>query len=119
MSMTPRRVVLRTAELMPERSFHGRPAAPGLSAGSVFVLEASTGRRESSGDPTLEAGALQNAVAAALAELAALSDEISGDGADMLAFQIAMLEDDELMTRARVAIAGGASAQDAWRAVLG
>jgi phosphoenolpyruvate-protein phosphotransferase (PTS system enzyme I) len=118
MSMTQRRVVLRTAELMPERSFHGRPAAPGLSAGSVFVLEASTGQRESSGDPTLEAGALQNAVAAALAELAALSDEISGDGADMLAFQIAMLEDDELMTRARVAIAGSASAQDAWRAVL-
>jgi phosphotransferase system enzyme I (PtsI) len=118
MSMTPKRSVLRTGVPMPERRFSGRPAAPGLSAGSVFVLTASTDRRQSSGDPTIEETALRTAVAAALTELAALSDEISGDGADMLAFQIAMLEDDELMTRARVAIAGGAPAQEAWRGVL-
>jgi len=103
---------------MPERRFSGRPAAPGLSAGPVFIAAASKGRRKASDDPTLEEAALQAAIAASLTELAALSDRISGDGADMLAFQIAMLEDDELMTRARVVIADGAPAQEAWRTVV-
>jgi phosphotransferase system enzyme I (PtsI) len=118
MSMSPKRAAQRTGVLMPERRFSGRPAAPGLFAGAVFVLAASVGRRESSDDPTLEETALRTAIVASLTELTALSDKISGDGADMLAFQIAMLEDDELMTRAQVAMSDGAPAQEAWRAAL-
>ncbi len=103
---------------MPELRFNGRPAAPGLFAGSVFILASHTGRREPSGDPAQEVTALQAAIAVALAELTILARDISGDGADMLAFQITMLEDVELVTRARVGISSGEPADAAWRAVL-
>src|SRR5258708_25180220 len=107
----------RGGVVVPEVRFNGRAAAPGLFAGSVFILASHVGRREPSGDPAQEVTALQAAITAALAELTILAQDISGDGADMLAFQIAMLEDVELVTRAPVGISNGGPADAAWPAV--
>src|SRR5450432_1381581 len=82
-STTPSSAIRRMGEPVPELQFSGHPAAPGLFAGSVFVLTAPTGRREASGDPASEETALLAAVTTALAELAALVEKTSGDAADM------------------------------------
>ncbi len=46
-------------------------------------------------------------------------EKTSGDAADILAFQLAMLEDDALRAPALEAIAGGTPAHEAWSAALG
>src|SRR5205085_2159993 len=70
--------------------------------------------RRPGGDPTAETAALQDAIASALRELARLAGRTEGDGADMLAFQIAMLEDNALAAPALAAIADGVTADRAW-----
>jgi phosphotransferase system enzyme I (PtsI) len=65
-----------------------------------------------------EAKALRGAIAAALGELALLADRAAGDGADILAFQVAMLEDEALAESAFAAINAGATADIAWRKTL-
>ena len=47
-----------------------------------------------------------------------LAADADSDGADILAFQIAMLEDDSLFEDALAAIGDGATADSAWRAAL-
>ena len=65
-------------------------------------------RRASPGRPTEEAQRLWEAIAGALAQLAELQALAEGDGADILAFQAAMLEDPELSDPAFAALSEGA-----------
>jgi phosphotransferase system enzyme I (PtsI) len=66
-----------------------------------------------------ELAALQVAIVASAAEVAALAaGQGGGDAADILEFQVAMLEDDELRAPALAAIAAGTAADEAWRAAL-
>jgi phosphotransferase system enzyme I (PtsI) len=76
---------------------HGRVAAPGLASGPVAAI-----------DPP----------AAASAELAALAETLPEDGAEILAFQVAMLEDSALIDPVLARIASGERVADAWRASL-
>ena len=75
-------------------------------------------RKRSGGDPVAEAEALRRAIAAALSELSDLAANAKGDGAEILAFQIAMLEDETLAEPAFAMIAAGASADQGWRKAL-
>jgi phosphotransferase system enzyme I (PtsI) len=96
---------------MTETRLHGRAASPGHTSGRVFVLATSEApRRAASSDPAIEAAALRDAVAAALAETHELEARSDGETADMIAFQAAMLEDEELF---RPAVAAWAEAMDA------
>ncbi len=61
-----------------------------------------------------ETAALTASIETAMAEIAALMEKSSGDAVDILAFQLAMLEDDALRAPAREAIAGGTPAHEAW-----
>src|SRR4051812_42065658 len=89
---------------------HGRPAAPGLAQGPIVRL-ISTGReRRTAGAPPAERAALDLAIRAATQELAALAASVGEDAADILEFQIAMLEDEALSDPARVAIGAGIAA---------
>src|SRR5688500_7208900 len=75
----------------------GRPASDGIFAGPVFFLEGIATERRPAGAATAETKTFDEAIAAAIAGLAALVETAQGEGADMLSFQIAMLEDDALL----------------------
>lgn len=103
---------------MVERRLVGRGAAPGFAEGITAVLDASPHTERMAGTPAEEALALHRAIAAAAAETDALAARTQGDAADMLAFQAAMLGDEELWAPALDAITGGTSADAAWRRAL-
>ncbi|CAM5770692.1 phosphoenolpyruvate-protein phosphotransferase [Labrys miyagiensis] len=103
---------------MIERRLTGRSASPGLAAGPVFVI----GRPVPQRAPVLldEDGeaALRQAIDAALTDLVALVEKVDGEGADIIGFQIAMLEDEALSEGAFDAIAAGVPPTHAWRSAL-
>lgn len=103
---------------MVELRLTGRLASAGFAAGPLAVLSSGAVGKRSVGDPIAEAEALHRAVAAALSELSALAGHSEGEGAEILAFQIAMLEDDSLADPAFAMIAAGASADQGWRKAL-
>jgi phosphotransferase system enzyme I (PtsI) len=96
----------------------GRAASPGLAIGPVIVLTAAVARRTAIGDPAQEAAALKAAIEGATAEIVRLIGAVKGDVADILEFQVAMLEDDTLAEGAYDAISAGVAADRAWRSVL-
>lgn len=92
----------------------GQSASPGFAAGVACALQRHAGRRRIKGDRQSEAEALRQAIAQALRELGDLKLKSTGDAADMLDFQIAMLEDEALGEPALEAIAAGQAAETAW-----
>jgi phosphotransferase system enzyme I (PtsI) len=103
---------------MAELRLTGRVASAGFAAGPLAVLFSPNSGKRNSGDPVAEAQALRRAIAAALSDLSDLAANAEGDGAEILAFQIAMLEDDTLAEPAFAIIAAGASADQGWRKAL-
>ncbi len=67
-----------------------------MADGVVTVLRAVERPQREAGSPAQEAMALKDALAQALAEVETLARGAAGDASDMLAFQAAMLSDDEL-----------------------
>lgn len=97
----------------------GRSAAQGVAKGFVAVLDgARRPQRKAAGAQAEEALALQRAVATALAEVEALAGTATGEAADMLGFQVAMLSDEELIRPALEGVGAGASAAAAWEAAM-
>ena len=92
----------------------GVAAAPGIAAGRVMRLDRIASRREPSGNPARERADLQVAIAAAIAAVSALAEKVDGEAAEILDFQIAMLEDDSLGAPAFARIAEGVDAVTAW-----
>jgi phosphotransferase system enzyme I (PtsI) len=97
----------------------GSPAAPGRAVGRLVRLHvAAPPPRRRAGPPEAESAALDAAIAAAIADLSALAGQAGGEAAEIVAFQVAMLEDPELAAPARAAIAAGTPAEAAWSAAL-
>ena len=96
----------------------GQCASDGLFAGPCHSLSQLTASREHTGNPAAEAADLQNAIAKAIAETTALMAASDTDAADILGFQLALLEDDALVAPCWHAIANHASAHGAWAATL-
>jgi phosphotransferase system enzyme I (PtsI) len=92
----------------------GRAAAPGIASGPVVRIDRTVATREPSGDLARERADLEAAIAAAIAAVGALAEKVEGDAADILEFQIAMLEDDVLSSPAFEKIAAGSDAASAW-----
>jgi phosphotransferase system enzyme I (PtsI) len=103
---------------MTERRLSGRSASPGLASGPVVVVDAQPNPVRAAGTPEEETRALHRAIAESLAESKALTDRAEGEAAEMLAFQVEMLADDELSRPALEAIAGGSPAHTAWAAAM-
>jgi phosphoenolpyruvate-protein phosphotransferase (PTS system enzyme I) len=101
-------------ELRQELRTTGRPASPGLAAGPLVVIGAHGATRTPTGDPAREAAALADAIGRAIRDLEGLRAVAGADGADMLEFQVAMLEDEALAAPAHATIAAGAPADRAW-----
>src|SRR5260221_2702340 len=98
----------------------GRAAAPGLAVGPLYPIDTGAWVSQApAGDPARGAADLIRAIDLAISELTALeTSDPSGDGAEILAFQIAMLEDETLRKPALAAINDGAPADSAWKAAL-
>ncbi len=96
----------------------GIAASDGLFMGPVRRLAVQAGARQGSGEPALETAALQEAIAAALADIASLMNRVTGEAQDILSFQLAMLEDEALAAPALAALAAGAAAHVAWADAL-
>lgn len=103
---------------MDERQIVGKPASAGYAAGPVALLAGAAGASRVGGDRDVETSALGSAVAAAIDELSRLAAKAEGDGADIIAFQIAMLEDRALALPAYADIDAGLSADQAWLRAL-
>src|ERR1700677_2172787 len=100
---------------MAELRLFGRSAAPGVAKGVVAVLDAARRpRREAAGTQAEEASALQ----LALSQVEALAGRATGEAADMLGFQVAMLSDEELVRPALEGVGAGESAAAAWEAAM-
>jgi phosphotransferase system enzyme I (PtsI) len=104
--------------IMAELRLAGRPASPGFASGPVVRLVEQKAHRVSSGDPAREADELKKAIANALLAIAALAERAEGEAAEILGFQLAMLEDDALAEPAFQSIASGYAADQAWREAL-
>ncbi|WP_451979826.1 phosphoenolpyruvate--protein phosphotransferase [Azospirillum endophyticum] len=99
----------------------GRSAAPGLAAGPLLVLEedGAGAPARAVGTPEREAADLRAAMAAAGEELAGLITAAGDEDAEgVLAFQLALLEDEALTDGAFTAIVAGTAADVAFRAGL-
>jgi phosphotransferase system enzyme I (PtsI) len=101
-----------------ERAVSGLAAAGGVAVGPCVLIRALSGLRREVGSPADERSALSAAIAAALADIAALAATVTGEAAEVLGFQIAMLEDDALAEEAFATIASGTAADIAWRDAL-
>jgi phosphotransferase system enzyme I (PtsI) len=103
---------------MAETRLSGRGAAPGIAMGPVAVLDQRFAARTPRADQQDEAADFTASLHEAAAALAALIAGQSGDAADMLAFQHAMLTDPALTDPVLRAIEAGAPADQAWRAAM-
>lgn len=96
----------------------GTGASGGLFMGPVRRLGSPTAERQSTGVPEQERATLKNAIAAAIEDLSTLMAGVEGDAQEILAFQVAMLEDDALSAPALMAVDGGTAAHTAWADAL-
>jgi phosphotransferase system enzyme I (PtsI) len=101
-----------------ELRLFGRSAAPGVAEGVVAVLDSTKRSKRKAGTQAEEVLALQQAVLQARAEIELLAGKSTGEAADMLGFQVAMLSDDELIRPAEEAVEAGQSAAAAWEAAM-
>ncbi len=100
------------------RLLQGRSAAPGFATGLIVTLGERVLSSHAAGTPAQEASRLSAALRQARNELAVLIGAAEGDAADMLSFQLAMLEDDALSEPAFAAIIAGAPAHLAWTSAM-
>jgi phosphotransferase system enzyme I (PtsI) len=98
----------------------GTPVSPGLARGPLVVLADENRPPSRERDNTEEESSrMRAAIAGASAELAALMERAGdAEAQTILAFQVAMLADAVVTDPALAAIAGGATAEEAWRTAM-
>lgn len=101
---------------MAERRLSGRAASPGLAEGVLARPEAAAPQRTPLSSTEDEADALMDAVEQARRDVAALAASAEGEAAEILGFQVAMLEDAALVEHPLELIAAGTPADAAWDA---
>ena len=97
----------------------GLPASAGFASGPVWRPPAAAASAHAEAvSPGEEAQALDAAIKAAIAQTATLMERATGDAADIMEFQLAMLEDDSLRLAAKTHIDNGLAAPAAWSLAL-
>jgi phosphotransferase system enzyme I (PtsI) len=97
----------------------GRSAAPGIAMGPLVRLVAAKPEGRQTHSAAGEHQALADALEASRLDLAALADTVGDeDAAAILAFQVALLEDDNLAAPAFARIVDGEAAGKAWVAAI-
>ncbi|MEX2298891.1 MAG: phosphoenolpyruvate--protein phosphotransferase [Dongiaceae bacterium] len=106
------------AEPMREMVLNGVAASEGLAIGRLTIDRNLAAGSRRAGTPADEAIALDAALVQARRQIAALIEAGDQVSADILEFQQALLEDDDLLAPVRAAIASGSAADAAWSAHL-
>ena len=96
----------------------GRAAAPGLAAGRMSSLANAVAKTSRFGSPEAERAALEQAIANAASELRALGGAQPREAAEILEFQLTLLDDEDLCAPAFAEIGVGAPAGQAWTRAL-
>lgn len=99
---------------MAELRLSGRPASPGFAQGLPFRLPERVVATSRFGNRDQEFQALRRAIDDSVRRLNDMVSRLDADAAELIGFQIAMLEDDALAEPAFAAIDAGISANDAW-----
>jgi phosphoenolpyruvate-protein phosphotransferase len=99
----------------------GLPASPGVVTGPAWRYERRRPEivRQTGGNPEAERQRLDAAISSAAADLDSIIEKqrsLASEAADIFEAQRLMLTDPDLLAYSRQAIAGGASAEAAWRA---
>src|SRR5271154_1366811 len=90
--------------------FNGMTAAPGFARGPFVRADQRLVSFRKPGSSHEEESELRAALAATNGQIAALAGAIGGDAAEILEFQLALLEDESLLDPIFAAIGGGDSA---------
>jgi phosphoenolpyruvate-protein phosphotransferase (PTS system enzyme I) len=106
-------------EAFGETVFQGISASRGLAIGSIALRRGVWHGPRMPGTPAQERAALLAAMIDAAAQLEALAAKADPVATAILEFQIALLEDDDLILPIRERIAGGEPADRAWSEALG
>lgn len=106
------------SSIRPERIIAGEVASGGVAIGRIALHRVDRALVARAGTPSEERIRFEAAVAAATGKLAALMGRADQAGAEILEFQLALLEDAELLEPVRRRVAAGEAAFGAWRAVM-
>jgi phosphotransferase system enzyme I (PtsI) len=99
-------------------AYKGKTASIGFARGPFMRLDAAPAGGRASGTPREETLALQVALESASRQIATLANSVGGEAAQILEFQVALLEDDELLEPIRAAIGEGTPVEVAWSSAL-
>jgi phosphotransferase system enzyme I (PtsI) len=98
--------------------YRGRTASIGFAHGPFVHFDGAANGRRIAGAPKDEEIALRAALVSAGGQIAALATAAGGDAAQILEFQVALLDDEDFLAPVFAAIANGAPAHSAWASAL-
>jgi phosphoenolpyruvate-protein phosphotransferase (PTS system enzyme I) len=99
-------------------AYRGRTASIGFAHGPFVRVNGASGDGRVAAAPAEEEAALRAALVSAGQQIAKLAEAVGGDAAQILEFQVALLEDDDLLGPIFAAIVEGAPAHTAWSSAL-
>ena len=99
-------------------AYRGRTASIGFAHGPFVRVDGRTSSERVAAAPPDEEAALRAALVSAGQQIANLAEAVGGDAAQILEFQVALLEDDDFLDPILAAIVEGAPAHTAWSSAL-
>lgn len=99
-------------------AYRGRTASIGFAHGPFVRVDAGTNGERVAGTLVEEALALRKAIDAASGQIAELATIAGGEAAQILEFQVALLEDEDFIEAIFASIGEGEAADVAWRSAL-
>jgi phosphotransferase system enzyme I (PtsI) len=99
-------------------AYRGRTASIGFAHGPFVRVDAETSGDRIAGSLVEEALALRKAIDTASGQIAELAAIAGGEAAQILEFQVALLEDEDFIEEILAAISEGDAADVAWRSTL-
>jgi len=99
-------------------AYRGRTASIGFARGPFIRIGSGADRERSPGSPTEEALALREAIQLSSAQIAELAAAAGGEAAQILEFQVALLEDEDFLEPVFATIDHGVPADSAWSSAL-
>lgn len=99
-------------------AYRGRTASIGFAHGPFVRVDVDTRDARVAGTLVEEALALRNAIDVASGQIADLAGIAGGEAAQILEFQVALLEDEDFLEEIFAAIGDGDAADVAWRSAL-
>jgi phosphotransferase system enzyme I (PtsI) len=101
-----------------ELAYRGRTASIGFAHGQFVRVDAATNGTRAVGAPEDEGRALRAALVSAGRQIAALASAAGGEAAQILEFQVALLDDEDFLDPIFAAILAGTPADAAWSSAL-